>query len=107
MMLQSYSLVSLRLGPRVTVVHVIVEWSGTDGCQGSQKMEDCQSTIHYRTLFPCLCVVFVVQFPHSLHMRAISWSYLSALQGPERNISARWMDDCATPKDPTNRPPTN
>lgn len=33
-----------------------------------------------------LCCVFVVQFPQSLQMRAISWSYLSAVQGPERNI---------------------
>lgn len=33
-----------------------------------------------------LCYAFVVQFPQSLQMRAISWSYLSAVQGRERNI---------------------
>lgn len=63
-----YSLVSLRVGPSVTLEHVMLEWGRTDGSQGSQKVEDCQST-HHRPfssllLVSCVCCSIPTKSPN-------------------------------------------
>lgn len=101
----SYSLVSLRVGPSVTLEHVMLEWGRTDGSQGSQKVEDCQSTHHrpFSSLLLVLCVCCSI--PTKSPNAGDQLELLVCSAGAWTQHPTRWMDDCATPKDPTNRPP--